>query len=285
MTLLVTGGSGFVGRRVHNLARAHLEERDVVWLDHRWNGVDEIRRLLPSTVDACVHLAWTASTGDYLTNVRSNLDSFAASLELAQVLAERGCRHLVVAGSCAEYAESDLPLHEESPLRADSPYAEYKIRLRQSLLELGIPLAWARLFSVVGPGESPNRLMPSVARCLLKGAAIPLSPGDQVRDFIDVDDAVRALLALSDNRHVGVFNICRGEPVLLRDFLLLLAELVHADPKLLQFGLRSYGVVDPLRVVGDPSRLQAAIGDWSPQFDTRQIVDRIVADVRRAERF
>jgi nucleoside-diphosphate-sugar epimerase len=285
MSLLVTGGSGFVGRRVHSLAGSRPEDGEVVWLEHRWHGIDEIRRLVPDGIGACIHLAWTASTGDYLTNARSNLDSFAASIELARVLAERGCRHLVVAGSCAEYAESDHTLNEESPLRADSPYAEYKIRLHQSLLELGIPLAWARLFSVVGPGESPSRLMPWVARCLLNGTAVPLSPGDQVRDLIDVDDVVRALLALSEMRQVGVFNLCRGEPVVLRDFLLLLAELVHADPKLLEFGLRTYGVVDPRRVVGDPSRLQAAIVDWSPRFDTREIADRIVADATAAERF
>jgi hypothetical protein len=71
--------------------------------------------------------------------------------------------------------------------------------------------------------------------------------------------------------------------VVLRDFLLLLAEVVHANPALLKFGLRPYGLVDPLYVVGDPSRLQASVRDWSPEFDTREIASRIVTDVTGLE--
>jgi len=261
-----------------------LAEVDVVRLDHRWDSIDDIRRLIPDRIDACVHLAWTGSAApDYLTNESSNRRSFTASLELVRVLAERECQHLVVPGSCAEYAESDHMLREDSPLRADSPYADCKIRFHQALLKFGIPFAWARFFNVVGPGESPGRLMPSVVRSLLNRTEMPLSPGAQIRDFIDVDDAARALLSLSETRQVGVFNICRGEPVALRDFLLLLAEVVHADPALLKFGLRSYGLVDPLFVVGDPSRLQASVRDWSPKFDTRKIAHRIVTYVRGLE--
>lgn len=276
MTVVVSGASGFIGRRVD-----HLADDEVVAIEHRWEGARHLRRLLPSRVDACIHLAWTASTDDYLTSPSSNQASFDASLELVEVLSERGCGHLVVAGSCAEYDESEGILGEDAPLRADSPYAEFKMRLHRYLDEFAIPFAWTRLFGIVGPGEAKNRLMPSVVRSLTAGRPMALSPGDQVRDLIDVDDTAWALLALSRGRQVGVFNICRGEAVVLKSFLLLLAEVAQADPTLLQFGIRPYGPIDPMHVVGDPSRLLAAAPLWSPAFSTADIAARIVGDVDR----
>lgn len=279
MTLLITGTSGFIGRRLKRAVSTQLPIGEIVGLEHRWDGIDCLRRLIPDRVEACVHLAWAASSTNYLNDVRSNRESFIASIELAHVLVERECQHLVIAGSCAEYAQSDRPVYEESSLRADSPYAEYKIRLHESLPEFGIPFAWTRLFGVVGPGESASRLMSSVVRSLLTRTDVPLSPGEQVRDLIDVDDVARALLALSNTREVGVFNVCRGEPVVLRDFLFLLADVMHADRALLNFGRRPYGLVDPMYVVGDPTHLQASIGDWYPEFDTLDMARRIVTDV------
>jgi nucleoside-diphosphate-sugar epimerase len=274
VTLLVTGATGFIGRRVVRLA-----ESDIVRLDHRWDDIHQLRRILPAVIDSCIHLAWTASSTDYLTNANSNQASFSASLDLLRVLAERECRHIVVAGSCAEYAKSGVALREESPLQADSAYAYFKIRFHESLSQFGIPFAWTRLFSVVGPGEPARRLSPSVVRSLLNHTELPLSPGDQVRDLIDVDDAARALIALSGTRQVGVFNVCRGEGVVLRDFLLLIAHMMRADNSILKFGARPYGRLDPLCLVGDPIRLRTSVPKWMPKFDTPKIASRVINDV------
>src|ERR687895_80246 len=57
-------------------------------------------------------------------------------------------------------------------------------------------LAWGRIFFVYGPGEPENRLVPSVGRALLAGKPVPITRGDQVRDFMHVADVAAAFAAL-----------------------------------------------------------------------------------------
>ena len=54
-------------------------------------------------------------------------------------------------------------------------------------------LAWGRIFFVYGPGEPDGRLVPSVGRALLAGEPVPTTRGDQIRDFMHVEDAARCL--------------------------------------------------------------------------------------------
>ena len=101
----------------------------------------------------------------------------------------------------AEYAPSSRALTEDDPVQPWSVYGAAKAALctllASSWRPAGLAVAWARLFNVTGPGESPERLLPTVARSILTGDAIDLSPGDQVRDFLDVRDVASALVALS----------------------------------------------------------------------------------------
>jgi nucleoside-diphosphate-sugar epimerase len=99
-----------------------------------------------------------------------------------------------------------------------------------------------RLFSVYGPGEDERRLVPSVARALLAGTPIELTPGEQVRDFVYVDDVTAALeLAAFEPRAAGeVVNAGTGRETRVRELCLLLARAAGVETDLLRFGARPY---------------------------------------------
>lgn len=198
-SVLVTGARGFVGRRVV----AELESRgiDPIRVDHAWATIDELADLVGDRrVDRAVHLGWYADPSDYLTAVGPNRRSLDASLELVEVLGVRGCRTLVVAGSCAEYRPSDNPLRETDPIGPWSVYgaakAALQVLLASSLRPASMRVTWARLFNITGAGEHPDRLIPTVVRAVTSGHPVDLSPGDQTRDFLDVDDVAGALVHL-----------------------------------------------------------------------------------------
>ena len=280
-TVLVTGAGGFVGR--HVVAALRRRGRPVLALEHRWSGPDELAaRLDGREVAACVHLGWHADPRNYLTSWEGNRRSLADSVDLVAQLGRAGCRHLVVAGTCAEYAPSDEALTENSPVGPRSVYGATKAALHLLLATALRPptmaVAWARLFNVVGPGEHPDRVVPAAARALLAGRAIDLSPGAQVRDFLDVEDAAEALVALSAARAAGTFNVCSGEPVALLALLARLADHTGEPGRreLLRFGARPYGAAEAMVVLGANDRLRRATG-WARRHGTDAVAARALA--------
>ena len=75
----------------------------------------------------------------------------------------------------------------------------------------GISFAWGRIFFLHGPGEHPDRLVPSVTRALLAGEPARCTDGRQVRDFLhSSSDAAHAFAALLALRVEGPVNIASG---------------------------------------------------------------------------
>jgi nucleoside-diphosphate-sugar epimerase len=277
VTVVVTGASGFIGH--HVVERLRDEGADIVALEHRWRDREELDcRLGRRDVDRGVHLGWYVAPSDYLHAREANLRALADSLDLVEALAARRCRHLVVAGTSAEYAPSERPIMEDDLVRPRSAYGASKAALATLLNSTwrppGLRVAWARLFNITGPGEHPDRLLPWVTRSMLAGRTVDLSPGDQVRDFLDVRDVAAALTALSASDADGAFNVCSGRGVTLRELLTGLAALVQGEA-LLEFGARPIPGGEPMVVVGDNTRLIRATG-WQPRIGVEAMLGSVV---------
>ena len=279
--VLVTGAAGFVGR--HVVARLRAEDVHIVPVEHAWDDIEEVAAAVGAVdVARCIHLGWYAHPADYLTAVEPNLGSLRSSVELVQLLGRVGCRHLVVAGTSAEYRACEHPVGEGDAVGPMSVYgatkAAFHLLLGTTLRPPGMRVAWTRLFNLTGPGEHPDRLLPWVTRSLRDGRSVDLSAGEQIRDFLDVEDVAAALVALSLGDAAGVFNVSSGQGVRLRDLLTHLAERV-GRPELLRFGARPYGADDPMCAVGRNEHIRRATG-WLPAHDTGDMLDRVVAHWR-----
>lgn len=272
MRILVTGGSGFVGRQV--VPRLAAAGHEVLAPSHA-----EADLLAPggparvadaAAADVLVHLAWEAGPG-YAASP-ANPAWLSASLELARAFADAGGRRIVAAGSCAE-------LDVERP----TPYADAKRALHLGLRALavtrGLELAWARLFFLYGPGEHPDRLVASLAASLAAGREALASTGRQRRDYLDVRDAGAAIALLATSRATGLFEVASGSAPAVADIARILAEAADR-PGLLRLGARPAGDELPL-IVGDPSALRAATG-WEPAITLADGLREAVAMASRS---
>ncbi|MBI4179356.1 NAD(P)-dependent oxidoreductase [bacterium] len=227
----------------------------------------EIERLRPA---ACIHLAWITTPGIYL-NSPLNARLAESGARLARALASNGCRRFVGIGTCFEYDTDCRILSESTPMRPRTPYAEAKLSLRARLVELSkdVPMriAWARLFYLYGPGEHPNRLVPTLVRSMMNGEPAKLTDGRKIRDYLHVEDVASAIWAVGRGDLTGDVNIGSGVPVTIRALAECLAKIFEttADAAC-RIGEQPDNPLDPFHIQADIARLRRETG-WTPKYD------------------
>jgi dolichol-phosphate mannosyltransferase len=144
--------------------------------------------------------------------------NYLGALNLIQSLMETGCDAFVQAGTSSEYGFNCTAPAESGELRPNSDYAVSKVALSYLLGYYGqtkrFPCTHLRLYSVYGPWEERDRLVPTLVRLGLQGQYPPLAHPDISRDFLYVDDCTRAFVraALTACRTAPgkAFNIATG---------------------------------------------------------------------------
>jgi nucleoside-diphosphate-sugar epimerase len=278
--VLVTGASGFIGRRcLPRLATLGYEvhgvsSRDCDLLDGA-AGEALIARLRPSHL---LHLAWIATPGVFWQSPL-NQAWLAASVRLAGAFYARGGARAVGVGTCAEYGPSASPCREDAtPVAPNTPYGEAKAAMQRALAAAAGARgswAWARLFFPYGPGEPAGRFIPSVIDGLIKRAPVACSEGVQVRDFVYADDVADACVALVEAEASGVYNVGTGQGSSLREVAaVIIAELGHGE--LVRFGERKAAPHEPPYLVADTAKTRREIG-WKARLGLEEGIHMTIA--------
>jgi nucleoside-diphosphate-sugar epimerase len=300
--VLVTGASGFIGRAVvaalrererdvHGVARTPASEIEV----EKWHTADLLdpaeRGRLVRTAGAShlVHLAWSTEHGRFWSHP-ANRSWSKASCELVEAFAEAGGKRAVMAGSCAQYdwgARATGPGgradERMTPRRPSTLYGAAKeeaaSRLEAWAAETGFSFASALLFFPYGPYDKSERLVPSLARKLALGEPAKVTSGNQVRDFVHVDDCGAALAALADSEVVGAVNVGTGYGTSVSDVATTVARALDRED-LLRIGSSK----EPSELVAAVERLRDEVG-FVPRYDlqtgVRQTVDWLQRNRRR----
>jgi CDP-glucose 4,6-dehydratase len=250
--------------------RCTLVEADLTSLD------DALASHRPETV---FHLGAQTQVGE--AN-RSPLATWEANVRGTYLLLESVRRHapgtrVVVASSDKAYGRHDaLPYREDFALQPSYPYdvskAAADLIARSYASTFDMPIAVTRLANVYGPGDvNWARLIPDTARALVRGERpVIRSDGTPERDFIYVDDAADAYLAvarsLDEPANRGrAWNAGSGEPRSVLDVVRRLIAVSGRDvePDVQGSGV-PHGEID--RQYLDSTAIREELG-WAPRWD------------------
>jgi nucleoside-diphosphate-sugar epimerase len=234
--------------------------------------------------DIVVHSAWEG-VGGALRAGDIQLDNIRTSVALADAAIAAGARKFVGIGSQAEYGRYDRKIAETDLPQPTMLYGAAKLAanhlVTQRCREAGISFAWLRLFSVYGPGDNPNWLIPSTAASLVRGTPPKCTAGTQKWDYLHIDDVAEGVLAAATtDGATGIFNLSSGDPVAIRAIVEMLRDL--AAPGLaLNFGAVPFGPDQIMHLDGDNHRLREATG-WAPQVPLNEGLRQVVDELRVA---
>ncbi len=276
--LLLTGAGGFIGSHcIESLIQAGFnvnavssriirnhDQDGLTWHHADLHNAEHVLRLLSEVKpEYLLHLAWDVTPGLYWQSV-ANLRWVKSSLGLLQSFIESGGRRLVMVGSCAEYDWQYGYCREGlTPLNPQSLYGTCKNALRQVLEATAagkkVSVAWGRLFSVYGPGEREERLVPTILTSLIKGEEAHCLSGHQVRDYMYVKDAAAAFTALLNSSVEGPVNIASGKPLFLSELASAAADFTGRQD-LLKISSESKDSSEPDLLLAHTGRLTNEVG-------------------------
>jgi len=258
-TILVTGGAGFVGSHladalldrgysvivVDNLSggkEALVPDEAIFYNQDLTTGVPDI-----DSVDAVFHLAAQ-------TNVRTSFDrpaqdarsNIIGTLNLAQWALDSGVKQFVFfsSGGALYDPAAALPYDESSPIAPQSPYGLSK-HTAERYLHQRIPedmlLTILRPSNIYGPRQYTDGEGGVIAKFInraLAGRTLDIyGDGKQTRDFVYVDDVIRAAVETMQERISGVFNVSTNQAVSVNDIVRQLKQalaeelsVVHEEP-------------------------------------------------------
>ena len=261
MNFLITGAAGFLGSALANqLAReGHLVrglddlssgEPNALFEDVHFTRGDVNDRpklwTLLQDVDCVYHLAARVLVAESLLYPREyNEVNVGGTVSLMEGMRDVGVRRVVFASSGAVYGDQqDQPLNEAAPPNPRSPYAvsklaaEYYVRTIGALW--GIETVCLRIFNAYGPGQhlppSHPPVVPNWLRQAVRGGSLVVhGDGKQTRDFIYVNDVVRALVGAATAPDVNqlVLNVGSGQETSMRELAQLILDVTSSSAEIL----------------------------------------------------
>ena len=252
MKLLVTGSSGFVGRRFLEMAPTDWEiiclgRSQPDSLTGRWIRCDladqksvesAVKQVNDETFDSIVHLAaFVPKTAADDTLDKARLGNIDATINLLTYFGEKSEK--IIIGSTAEvYDQSKIhgPITEDNVVAGGSYYGSTKLAselITQSYAKkLNKELTILR-FSVMYGGYDPiARAIPNFIRAAKAGEDLTIRGANVLRDYIHTDDVARSIICAVSANGAGVVNIGTGRGISIREMAQAIVDSTQSTSRI-----------------------------------------------------
>ncbi len=254
MNILLTGGSGFVGRRfldiassdwhITTLGRTKLECSNSVICDLSDKiSVSEVANVLKdSSFDAIVHLAaFVPKTAEEDTIENAVAGNITATVNLLEFFGDRAPK--IIFGSTAEVYDQSMISGEITEANAVKPYSYYgatklssEFIMQSFAAKNNKELSILRFSVMYGGFDSIARAIPNFIRAALNSETITICGAEVLRDYVHIDDVAKSIMCAITSQGSGVLNIGTGRGVSIYDAA---KEIVNSTDSCSKIDIRS----------------------------------------------
>ena len=298
MKVLVTGGAGFIGSHVNkllldqghqvtvldNLSHGHQEvvDKRATFIIADLLDQKKLEEILPGH-EAVIHMASFIEVGESVKRpVEFVENNILGTAKLLEAMKNTNVKKIVFSSSACVYGTpTKLPITEEDPLGIqENPYGVTKIAMEQ-FCELyhnlhGFDVIILRYFNPYGPGELHNpetHAIPNFIKAVLKKKPIPLFwKGEQVRDFIYIEDLANAHILPLNQTGLHIYNVGTQTGTKVIDCVNQIFKIIGFRVPIEDKGERKGDVPS---LVASSEKIKKELG-WSAKTDLREGLQKTI---------
>ena len=288
------GGTGFLG---HNLAKKCLKNNFQVFSLSRTKPKKDrfLKKVKYIYADISKKKQLKNKLNlkiDYVVNFGGDVDHHSKNVfrshfngckNLADIFKKKKIGKFIQIGSSVEYANQAAPHAEMNKNiqynQLKSIYAKAKLSSTIYLLDLfkkeKFPVIILRPYLIYGPGQEINRLIPFVIKNCIEDNNFPCSDGQQLRDFIYIDDAIDLIFkSLTNKKIVGeIFNLCSGKPTKVK-------RIIDFIRKKINKGKPNYGLIplrkdEVIKFYGNPNKTKKFL-NWKTNITIKKGLSKTI---------
>ena len=255
--ILIIGGTGFIGYHLASKCkklnwdvtsistRKPTKERRLNKIKYKFFDISVKKNFVLISkykYDYAVNLGGYV---DHINKKRTFRDHYLGAKNLFEFFKDKKIKSFIQIGSSAEYGTAKSPHSEYIIGKPKGIYGKSKLLASKFMTncykKYNFPVTILRFYQLYGPKQDTNRFIPILISYCLKRKKFPTSSGNQLRDFLYIDDGVDAIIKSikSKNSKGKIFNIGSGKPTKLKKIMKIVEQkLKHLYPIYGQIKLR-----------------------------------------------
>lgn len=254
--VIITGANGFIGKNlaitlaakgikvyavIKDITSDVSEIKDIfnveiIYCNSR-NILELEQKISDRDIDVFYHFAWAGTSGDMRADYELQLKNIKSCCDSIKVTKNMQIKKFVFAGSILEYECQKYISENFSQYGLNHIYSTAKLSAHYMAkilsYNLGVNFLSTIISNAYGVGEISQRLINTTIVKLIKKEKMSFTKGDQLYDFIYIDDAVRAFELIGDfGRPFKTYYIGNKEPKLLKEFLITIRDYIDKNIEL-----------------------------------------------------
>ncbi len=285
--ILIAGGTGFIGYHLAKkclklnwsvdsistkLPRAKRKLKKVKYFKLDISNRKSLTKNILKDYDYVVNLAGYVDHSDKKKTIDSHFDGCR---NLATFFLNKNIKRFIQVGSSIEYGKIKSPQKEnkKNSQKTYSFYGKAKLLSTKFLLKLkkkhNFPATILRLYLVYGPYQDVNRIIPFTIMNAINDVKFDCSSGNQLRDFIYIEDLVIAIIKIIKNENLNgeIINIGSGKPLSIKKLIIKICKLSKGGKP--QFGKIPFRKDEILKLYPNLSKIKKVI-KWETKVNLDQ---------------
>lgn len=249
--VIITGADGFIGKNlVAKLLLLNIEVYAIVYPTSKvYEGrseknlhvfyIDLISLLnqtdnFPKDIDVMFHLAWIGVRPEMRDDLHEQMKNIEVSLNCMTLASLLGIKKVIFPGSTNEFVKSIKPINRESLPSPGNAYGAVKVAIRYLCIDYArkheINFIYAIISGIYAADRRDNNVIFYTIDCLINKKKPSLTKLEQLVDYVYIDDAIDALLAIGENgKREAVYAIGHGDNWPLIKYIKIIHQKIDAS--------------------------------------------------------